>query len=328
MSRSRMLLAFLAIYLIWGSTYYAIRVAVESIPPLGMMGVRCLAAGLLLYVWSRRDAPAPGAGAWRAAFVAGGLLFLGSHGTLAWAEQHVASGEAALLVATEPLWLTLLDWRWGSGRMPGAWGRVGLAIGFAGVALLFAPEWGTGAPGLAIASATIVGSAIAWAAGSIYGRGAALPGDVRQSTALQLLAGAVWLAAASTVAGEWRAFSPSSVTPASAWALLYLIVFGSVIAFTAYIWLLRVTTASRVGTHAYVNPIVAVALGAALGGERVTVLTVVSALTIVAGVILVLVDQSRTVRDRVTARLKPDATGDSLRSSRGARAAAAATRSA
>ena len=140
------------IYVIWGSTYYAIRVGVESIPPLTMMGVRCLAAGLLLYAWSRRDAPAPGAGAWRAAFVAGGLLFLGSHGTLAWAEQHVASGEAALLVATEPLWLTLLDWRWGSGRAPGTYARLGLVIGFAGVALLFAPEWG-GGRGLALASA-------------------------------------------------------------------------------------------------------------------------------------------------------------------------------
>jgi drug/metabolite transporter (DMT)-like permease len=296
MGRSRMLLAFLAIYLIWGSTYYAIRIGVESIPPLAMMGARCLAAGLVLYAWSRRTAPAPDRSAWRAAFIAGGLLFLGSHGTLAWAEQRVASGEAALLGATDPLWLTLLDWRWGSGRMPGIWGRIGLLIGFAGVALLSAPEWGRGAAGLALANASIVGAAMAWAAGSIYGRGAALPRDVGQSTALQLLAGSVWLAAASTAGGEWRGFSAANVTQASAGALLYLIVFGSVIAFTAYIWLLRVTTASRVGTHAYVNPIVAVALGAALGGERVTILTLLSALTIVAGVVLVLVDQSRPAR--------------------------------
>src|SRR6185436_15537977 len=134
--------------------------------------------------------------------------------TLAWAEQRVASGDAALLVATEPLWLTLLDWRWGSGRVPGACGWIGLAIGFAGVALLFAPEWGSGASGLAIANAAIVGGAIAWASGSIYGRGAALPRAVHQSTALQLLAGAVWLAAASTVGGEWRGFSAANVTPA------------------------------------------------------------------------------------------------------------------
>jgi drug/metabolite transporter (DMT)-like permease len=295
--RSRMLLAFFAIYVIWGSTYYAIRVAVESIPPLAMMGVRCLVAGLVLYAWSRRTSPAPAAGAWRAAFVAGALLFLFSHGSLAWAEQHVASGEAALLVATTPLWLTLVDWRWGSGRMPGAYGLAGLVLGFAGVALLFAPQWGSGGT-LAIASAAIVGADVAWAAGSVYGRGAALPADVRQSTAVQLLAGAVWLTGASAATGEWRGFAASNVTPASAAALLYLIVFGSIITFTAYIWLLRVTTASRVGTHAYVNPIVAVALGAALGGEQITLLTIVSALTIVAGVILVLVDQSRTATDR------------------------------
>jgi drug/metabolite transporter (DMT)-like permease len=292
MSRSRIVLAFLAIYLIWGSTYYAIRVAVDSIPPLAMMGARCLAAGLILYCWSRRTAPAPDRAAWRAAFVAGGFLFLLSHGSLAWAEQQVASGEAALLGATTPLWLTLVDWRFGSGRMPRAWGRLGLLLGFAGVALLFAPGWNGAAGSLAVAHAAIVGAAIAWAAGSVYGRGARLPRDVRQSTALQLLAGAVWLAAASGVTGEWRSFAVAKVTPSSAAALLYLIVFGSVVAFTAYIWLLRMTTASRVGTHAYVNPIVAVALGAALGGEHIGLLTLVSALTIVAGVVLVLLEQS------------------------------------
>ena len=312
MGRSRTLLAFLAIYFIWGSTYYAIRVAVESIPPLSMMGVRCLAAGLILYVWSRRTAPAPDAAAWRAALVAGGFLFLLSHGALAWAEQRVASGEAALITASEPLWLTLADWRWGSGRMPRGRGWAGLALGFAGVALLFAPAWTGGAGGLAVSTrglalghAAIVGSALAWAAGSIYGRRAALPLDVRQSTALQRLAGAAWLAAASAVSGEWRGFSFERVTPASAAALGYLVVFGSVVAFTAYIWLLRTTAASRVATHAYVNPIVAVALGAAIGGETVTGWTLLSALTIVVGVVLVLVEQSRPAAVTASAAAAP-----------------------
>jgi drug/metabolite transporter (DMT)-like permease len=273
MRRSGFVLAFLAIYLIWGSTYYAIRVAVESIPPLAMMGVRCLAAGIILFAWSRRAAATLDAAAWRAAFVAGGLLFLLSHGSLAWAEQRVPSGVAALLGATTPLWLALIDWRWGTGHVPGWYGRAGLAVGFAGVALLVAPEWGTSHTGLAVASIAVVGASLAWAAGSVYGRGAVL------------------LAAASLATGEWRGFSPSGVTAASAAALVYLVVFGSVVAFTAYVWLMRTTTASVVGTHAYVNPIVAVALGAVLGGERVTLMTIVSAITIVGGVILVLVDR-------------------------------------
>jgi drug/metabolite transporter (DMT)-like permease len=314
MRRSRFGLAFLAIYLIWGSTYYAIRLAVDSIPPLGMMGVRCLIAGLILFAWSRRSAATLDAAAWRAGFIAGGLLFLLSHGALAWAELRVPSGVAALLCATTPLWLALIDWRWGTGRAPGWYGRAGLAIGFAGVALLVAPEWGRLHTTEAIANMAIVGASMAWAAGSVYGRGAALPRDVRLSTAVQLLAGAVWLAVASAVTGEWRAFSFARVTPLSIAAVIYLIVFGSVIAFTAYIWLMRTTTAAVVGTHAYVNPIVAVALGAVLGGERFTLMTIVSAITIVGGVILVLVDR-HVAEPGATEQIEPvappiDAPGD------------------
>src|SRR6185295_1558207 len=291
MRRGGFILAFLAIYLIWGSTYLAIRLAVESIPPLAMMSVRSLAAGLVLFLWSGRSAGRVDAAAWRAAFIAGGLLFLLSHGSLAWAEQRVPSGVAALLGATSPLWLALIDWRWGTGRVPGWCGRAGFAVGFAGVALLVAPELGRSHAGGAIANLAVVGAALAWAAGSVYGRGAPLPRDVRLSTAVQLLAGAGWLAAASAATGEGRGFSFAQVTPVSVAAVIYLIVFGSVIAFTAYIWLMRVTTPSVVGTHAYVNPIVAVGLGAAFGGERLTMMTIVSAITIVGGVILVLIDR-------------------------------------
>ena len=142
MRRGRFVLAFLAIYLIWGSTYLAISVAVESIPPLAMMSVRSLAAGLILLAWSRRLAHTLDASAWRAAFIAGALLFLLSHGSLAWAELRVPSGIAAVLGATTPLWLALIDWRWGTGHVPGWFGRAGLVVGFAGVALLVAPAWG------------------------------------------------------------------------------------------------------------------------------------------------------------------------------------------
>ena len=293
MRRGRFVLAFLAIYLIWGSTYLAISVAVESIPPLAMMSVRSLAAGLILFALEppsghTLDAVRLARRVHRRRAVVSALPRVAGVGGAAGAVRH--RGAAG---ATTPLWLALIDWRWGTGHVPGWYGRAGLAVGFAGVALLVAPAVGRAPAGLAIANVAIVGAALAWAAGSVYGRGAPLPRDVRLSTAVQLLAGAAWLAAASTATGEWRAFSPARVTTGSVAALLYLIVFGSVVAFTAYVWLLRVTTASVVGTHAYVNPIVAVALGAALGGERITLMTIVSAITIVGGVILVLIDKTR-----------------------------------
>ena len=282
--------AFLAIYLIWGSTYLAIRWAIDSIPPLLMMALRCGAAGAILAVWGAIVSPAPiDRRHWRSAFVAGALLFLFCHGSLAWAEQRVASGEAALLAATTPLWMTVIDWRWGARRRPGWTGVAGLAIGFAGVALLVAPGWRSMPAGDRLASAAIVTGAFSWAAGSIYGRGAPLPSDVRLATGLQLIAGCVWLVAASAAAGEWRALTMP--TAASMTALAYLIVFGSVVAFTAYIWLMRVVPASRVVTHAYVNPLVAVGIGAAFAGEGLTTSTIVAALTIVAGVMLSMVDR-------------------------------------
>jgi drug/metabolite transporter (DMT)-like permease len=289
MRRLPILLAFAAIYTIWGSTYLAIRWAIDSIPPLLMMSVRCGAAGLLLLGWSRLTSAAEIRPAhWKSAFIAGALLFLLCHGTLAWAEQRVASGEAALLSATTPLWIVAIDWRWGRRRRPGWRGVIGLAIGFAGVALLV----GSGisaAPADRLASAAIVAGALAWAAGSIYGRHATLPADVRLATALQLIAGSVWLAMASGVSGEW--VSVARPTAISVAALAYLVVFGSVIAFTAYVWLMRVVPASIVSTHAYVNPLAAVAIGAAVGGERIAASTIVAALTIVSGVILTLADR-------------------------------------
>jgi drug/metabolite transporter (DMT)-like permease len=288
-------LAFTAIYVIWGSTYFAIRVAVQTIPPLLMMSLRCAGAGLLLFVWSRWSSPRPRPPVdrrqWRAAFVAGALLFLVCHGSLAWAELRVPSGNAALLSATTPLWLTIMDWRWGSGTRPTWRGAVGLAVGFAGVGVLVAPEWRTLPPGHFAASAAIVGGALAWAAGSVYGRHARLPADVRLATAMPLVAGSVWLAGAGLATGEWRTLAMARVTPASWAALAYLIVCGSIVAFTAYVWLLRVVPASTVGTHAYVNPLVAVALGALVGAERIHLFTVAAAFTTAGGVMLALLDR-------------------------------------
>ena len=287
-------LAFAAIYVIWGSTYFAIGMAVHTIPPLLMMSLRCGGAGLLLFAWSRWSSPRPPIERrhWRSALIAGALLFLVCHGSLAWAELRVPSGEAALLSATTPLWLTLIDWRWGSQKRPTWRGAAALAVGFAGVVILVAPGWRTGAPGSLAASAAIVGGALAWAAGSLYGRQAPLPADVRLATAMPLLAGSVWLAAGSLVVGEWHRQAIARVTPASLAALAYLIVCGSIVAFTAYVWLLRVVPAPTVGTHAYVNPLVAVALGALAGAERIHLPTMVAAVTIAGGVMLALLDRS------------------------------------
>ena len=296
--RASIVLAFAAIYLIWGSTYLAIRVAVSTLPPLVMMSLRCAGAGLLLFVWSRCASPRLPIERrhWYTALVAGAFLFLVCHGTLAWAELRVPSGEAALLSATTPLWLTIIDWRWGSLRRPTRRSVAGLAVGFAGVAVLVAPEMRGSSSSHLAASAAIVGGALAWAAGSVYGRQAPLPADVRLATAMPLLAGSFWLAVASVAAGEWRRLAVAQITPASWAALAYLIVCGSVVAFTAYVWLMRVVPASTVGTHAYVNPIVAVALGALLGAERVHLSTVAAALTIAGGVMLALFDRSAQPR--------------------------------
>jgi drug/metabolite transporter (DMT)-like permease len=296
--RASIVLAFAAIYLIWGSTFLAIRVAVQTVPPLLMMSLRCAGAGLLLFVWSRWSSPRPRPSIewrhWSAALVAGAFLFLVSHGALAWAELRVPSGEAALLSATTPLWLTIIDWRWGSGRRPTWRGAAGLAVGFAGVAVLVAPELRAVSAGHLAASAAVVVGALAWAVGSVYGRHAPLPADVRLATAMPLLAGSVWLAGASVVAGEWRALAITRIAPASWAALAYLIICGSVVGFTAYVWLLRVVPASIVGTHSFVNPIVAVALGALVGAERIQLSTVAAALTIAGGVMLAGRGEGRT----------------------------------
>jgi drug/metabolite transporter (DMT)-like permease len=298
--RSAVLIAFAAIYLIWGSTYLAIRVAVHSIPPLLMMSLRCVLSGLLLLAFAyattrgsddRRRRARIELGHWRGAFIVGALLFLLCHGSLAWAEQRVASSDAALLGATTPLWLTVIDWRWGARRRPRWQGLLGLAVGFAGVALLVAPGASTAGRGDLIARLAIVLGALAWAAGSIYGRGVRQPADVRMATALQLVAGGAWLAAASVLAGEWHTVLAVRPSLASIGALAYLVVFGSVVAFTAYVWLLRVMPAATVGTHAYINPIVAVALGAMLAGEPIAPATMAAALTIVVGVMLALADK-------------------------------------
>jgi len=278
------LLAYGAIYLIWGSTYLAIRVAVGAIPPLLLMGLRCSAAGLLLLAWAaaRHEHATPGQ--WRHAAVAGALMIAGTYGCLAWAEQRLGSGIAALLSATTPLWLATMQWPQ-IGR-PGAKTIAGLLLGLAGVALLV----GGGAAGQVdpTAAAVLVAGTLAWAAGSLYARPPRLPQSLALGAGMPLALGGLMLLAVSLGTRELARYDVRSVSTASLWALAYLTVFGSIVAFTAYSWLLRVAPPSRVGTHAYVNPLVAVALGWSMAGEPVTATTCAAAAVIAASVAMVL----------------------------------------
>jgi drug/metabolite transporter (DMT)-like permease len=280
-----------AVYVIWGSTYLAIRFALESLPPFLMAGVRFVVAGAVLYAWTRRArgvAP-PTRTEWWGTAVVGGLLLLGGNGAVVWAEQFIPSGLAALLVATVPLWMVVLDWA-GGGERPGPGVVLGLTVGLAGVGLL------VDTPGVEIndtmellgAGAVVLG-ALSWAVGSLHSRRASLPASPRLATAMQMLTGGGLLLVAGVLAGEPARFDPGAVTFRSAAALLYLVVAGSLVAFSAYIWLLRHASPARVSTYAYVNPVVALFLGWALAGEPLTPRTLLAAAVILGSVALITV---------------------------------------
>jgi drug/metabolite transporter (DMT)-like permease len=278
----KLLLAFFAIYVIWGSTYLAIRFAVEGLPPLLMMGARHLIAGaLLLGLLLLRGEKSPGRMAWRAALLGGALQFLGGHGLLAWAEVRVSSGLAALLVAAEPLVMVVLARLAGQERL--SLRTVGaLGLGMIGVALLF--ETGV-RQGSALAAAAVLVAALFWSLGAIYARGVRTGTSTVMFAAMQMLVGGILLLAVGGAAGE--RVHAAEVSLRSVAALVYLIIFGSLVAFSAYTWLMKVTTAARVTTHCYVNPIVAVFLGWALAGERVTTTMLVGTAIVIASVVLV-----------------------------------------
>ena len=277
-------LAFAAIYLIWGSTYLAIRIAVGDTPPLLLMGIRCTIAGSLLLAWAAVRGEWATASQWRHAAFAGALMIAVTYGALAWAEQRLASGTAALLSAMSPLWLSTMQWP-ESGR-PALRTIAGLLLGLGGVAMLVGGA--TVAEINPVAATVLVIGTLAWAGGSLYARPPRLPRSSTLGAGMPLLAGGLMLLIVSFASGELTHYDIRAISPTSLWALAYLIVFGSVIAFTAYEWLLRVSPASRVATHAYVNPLVAVALGWSLGGEAVTATTGVAALAIVASVAVVI----------------------------------------
>jgi len=282
--------ALIAIYLIWGSTYLAIRFAVETLPPFLMGGVRFLFAGAVLYAWRRirGDAP-PTVRQWRSAAIVGGFLLVGGHGGVVWAEQRVVSSVAALLCSTLPLWVVLIDALRPGGRRPGWAAVVGVLVGFAGVVMLIWPATSSGSVGsvdLAGAAALTVASLL-WAIGSLYSRSAPLPSSPLLATSMEMLTGGAGLLLLGTLSGEWGRLNLGAVLARSLWGLAYLIVFGSWIAFTAYTWLLRVAPTPLVSTYAYVNPLVALLLGHFLAGDPLTARSLIAAAIIVASVALI-----------------------------------------
>ena len=281
--------AFAAIYVVWGSTYLAIRVVVEAFPPFLAAGCRFLTAGALLYGWARwRGVAAPARRLWMPAFLLGALFFLFGNGGISWAETRIPSGLTALLAATSPLFTAIFESGHQGWRRPPLRAVVGILAGLGGVALLVAPGEiiGGGHVDLAGAAAITV-AALAWAGGSVLSHAVPLHSSPVLSTAMKMLGGGVLLTAAGLLLGEGARISPDIFTIPAILAWLYLLVFGSLIGFSAFTYLLRVTTPSKVATSAYVNPLVAVTLGWALLGESVTPRTLVAAAIIIGGVMLI-----------------------------------------
>ena len=284
----RLFAAFAAVYLIWGSTYLAIRWAIATIPPFLMAGGRYVTAGAILYLWSRlAGGPKPTRRHWRDAAIVGGLLLMGGNGGVVWSEQTVPSGLAALLVALEPMWVVLIDWLRPRGTRPKNAEIVGLVLGFCGVLLLIGPV-NVGGPRVNLAGALVlIVATLSWASGSVYSRHADVPASPPLSTGMNMLAGGAILLAAGTTTGEWAAFHPTAITLRSVLALLFLIVFGAIVGFTAYLWLLRNANLATVSTYAYVNPVVAVFLGWGLAGEPFTPRIAAAAAVIVGSVVII-----------------------------------------
>jgi drug/metabolite transporter (DMT)-like permease len=287
--RLHIILAFFAIYVIWGSTYLAIRFTIETIPPLYTAGFRHLCAGTILLLWALAKGMRPTSAQIRASIVIGFFFFLVGHGSLHWAEKVVPSGQASLLIAIEPIYVFLLSslvariWKLNSMLV------AGILLGLAGVGLLVGGVAGgeAGMPGSTLGTVAILIGALSWSIGIIYSRKSHLSGNPVLLSALSLLSGSAMLLLTGMLAGESKGFSFAQVTTKSWLAFAYLVLFGSVVAFTAYNWLLEHYSPTLVATHTYVNPVVAVLLGWAYGGEALTLKVVLAAAMVVGAVVLV-----------------------------------------
>jgi drug/metabolite transporter (DMT)-like permease len=293
-------LALATVYLVWGSTYLAIRVTDRTMPPLLMSSVRFLIAGVALYAFASRGRARPTAREWGAAAIVGAALLLLGNGGVAWAETRLDSGLAALIVAIIPLWVAVMD-RFFFGRRLSRTAVVGLVIGFAGVALLVRPGGGADA----FAALTLVVTTSAWAGGSLYARGATLPESPLLAAAMQMLTASVFLGVAGLAMGEASDVHASSFATKPVIAFAYLVVVGSLIAFSAYAWLLKNVRISVVATYAFVNPVVAVALGTVFLAEPIGWTTVMAGAAIVGAVVVIV--RARPPKPRAATATAPEA---------------------
>jgi len=292
--RLQIALAFLSIYTIWGSTYLAIRFAIETFPPFLMAAIRFLIAGGALYTWMRlRGAQRPTRANWKAATIIGGLLLLGGNGGVTKAEQVIPSGLTAVLITIVPIWMALLELLQKNRVVPTPQVVLGLVLGFGGVILLVGPGDLAGGGLNPLWVGVLLFASLSWAIGSVYSRKASLPKTPLLGSGMEMLAGGVLLLLVSLVSQEWVGFQPSKISFLSLISFLYLLVFGSLIAFSSYVWLLTKTTTARASTYAYVNPVVAVFLGYFLAGEQLTLRTLLASTMIVIAVVVITTYKTR-----------------------------------
>lgn len=292
-----MIAAFAAVYIIWGSTYLAIRFAIETLPPFMMAGARFLISGLVLFLWSRlRSGSQPSRLEWRNTAIVGACLLLGGNGAVVWAEGIVPSGLAALLVAILPFWMVLIDWLRPGGNRPGIGVIVGLVVGLAGLVVLIGPAalgtQNSGSGVKLIGAVVLICGSLSWALGSIFSKHSVLPKSAVLATGMEMICGGALLLVASIIFREPMHFDPAGISARSIAAFIYLTTIGSLIGFTAYIWLLGHQPPSRVSTYAYVNPVVAVFLGWAIAGEALSLRTAVAAAIIIGAVVIITTAQS------------------------------------
>ncbi|MBI2759600.1 MAG: EamA family transporter [Chloroflexi bacterium] len=283
--------ALIALYIVWGSTYLAIRFAVETIPPFFHAGIRFLVSGIILLIWRRMAGdPAPTKRQWISTAIVGIALLLGGNGLVAWAEQKVPSGIAALMVSMSPMWLVLFEALRPNGVKPSWRGIVGLLIGFGGVFLLIGPENFNGASATqfdTLGTIALLMAALLWSLGSIFSKTADMPKSSLQATGMEMMAGALALFLVSAGSGELNGFSFASVSMRSWLGLAYLITFGSLVGFVSYGWLLQNAPISLMSTYAYVNPVVAVFLGSWLASEPITARILIAAGIIIGSVVVI-----------------------------------------